>query len=257
MGRFDGKAVLITGGTSGIGLSTAQAFLAEGARVVIAGRRTEQGAAALETLDAGDHARYVQADVSQEADVIRAVAETVQAFGRLDCAVNCAGITGRVAPIVEYSLEDWQQVLDANLTSMFLCTREQVKQMLAQGDGGFIVHVSSAIGKRSFPGLSAYGATKRGLESLIETAAQEYGTAGIIINGVAPGSIQTPMFDGFTNNRDPELVKMMADTFHLVKRIGKPETVAHIILSLCTGSPHDAFVTGATIPVDGGWVFRQ
>ena len=134
---------------------------------------------------------------------------------------------------------------------------DDIKQMLAQGDGGFIVHISSAIGKRAFANLAAYGATKRALESLIETAAQEYSSQGIIINGIAPGSVESATFQGFTNGGDPAVVQYLADTFHLVKRIGRPEVVANMILALCAGNPREAFVTGATIPVDGGWIFRQ
>lgn len=258
MGTFDGKVALITGGTSGIGLATAQAFAAQGAQVIISARRVEHGDAVVaELVSTTPSIRFIPADVAQEAQVVQLIQQTVATYGRLDCAVNCVGTTGVVAPLVDYTLADWQKVVDTNLTAMFLCLREQIKQMLAQGSGGFIVNVSSAIGKRSFPGLAAYGATKRGLESLIETAAQEYSSRGVIINGVAPGSIETPMFHGFTNGGDPAIVKMLASDFHLVERIGKPQAVAHIILALCTGDPHDAFVAGATIPVDGGWVFRK
>jgi len=257
MGKREGKVALITGGTSGIGKATAQAFLQEGARVVIAARGAEQGAQVAEELARYGEVIFIQTDVNQEDQVIRVMKETVAALRRLDYAVNTPGITGPVKPLIDYSLDEWQEVVSANLNSMFLLTREQIKQLLAQGDGGFIVHVSSAIGKRAFANLSAYGATKRALESLIETAAQEYSSQGIIINGIAPGSVESATFQGFTNGGDPAIVQYLADTFHLVKRIGKPEVVANIILALCAGDPREAFVTGATIPVDGGWIFRQ
>lgn len=256
MGARQGKVALVIGRTSGIGKATAQAFLQDGAKVMIASRRAE-GVAIAEELSRYGEVSFCQTDVSKEEDIIRVVQQTVAEFGRLDYALNTPGITGPVKPMAEYSLDEWQQVIALNLNSMFVMTREQVKQFQAQGSGGYIFHVSSAIGKRSFAGLGAYGASKRALESLIETAAQEYSSQGIIINGIAPGSVYSETFDGFANGGDPATVKYLAETFHLVKRIGKPEVVANLILALCASDPFDAFVTGATIPVDGGWIFRQ
>ncbi|MDI3285012.1 glucose 1-dehydrogenase [Polyangium sp. 15x6] len=248
-----GKVALVIGGSGGIGKASALAFGRAGAAVVVAARREGAGEAVADAItSAGGRAHYVPTDITRKADVEASVQAAVSTFGRLDYAVNVPGITGAVVPIVECSDENWDAILQTNLTGVFWAMRAEIRQMLAQGGGGAIVNVSSAVGKRSFPGLGPYGATKRAMESLTETAALEYARQGIRVNAIAPGSIDTDTFRGFTNH-DPQTIKAMAETYHPLARIGDPDEVAQAVLYLCTAA---TFTTGATVPVDGGWLFR-
>lgn len=249
------KVALVLGASSGIGKATALAFGQAGVAVVVAARRTDAGeAVARAIIDGGGHARFVQTDLARKADVEAAVRTTVSTFERLDYAVNVPGITGAVGPLAECSDETWESVVHTNLTGLFWAMRAELRQMLAQGGGGAIVNISSAIGKRAFASLGPYGATKRAMESLTETAALEYAKQGIRINAIAPGSIETETFYGFTNGGDPKIVQAMADTYHPLARIGQPDEVARAVLYLCESA---TFTTGATLPVDGGWAFRS
>lgn len=254
MKPMEQKVALVIGGSGGIGRAAALAFGRAGARVVVAARRSAEGNAVAEEIrGSGSEASFVETDINEAAHADRAVAAAVGAFGRLDFAVNVPGITGKPAPLAECTNEAWDQVMRTNLTAFFWCMRAEIRQMLAQGSGGAIVNVSSAIGGRAFASLGPYGATKRAVESLTETAALECAKQGIRVNAVAPGSIETETFYGFTN-RDPATIQMLAETFHPVGRIGQPDEVARAILFLCDEA---SFTTGATLPVDGGWAFRS
>jgi NAD(P)-dependent dehydrogenase (short-subunit alcohol dehydrogenase family) len=248
------KVALVLGGSGGIGKATALAFGQAGTAVVVAARRADAGeAVARAIIDGGGRARFVQTDLTRKADVEAAVRTAVSTFERLDYAVNVPGIMGAVGPLAECSDETWESVLNTNLTGIFWAMRAEIRQMLAQGGGGAIVNISSAVGKRAFAGLGAYGATKRAMESLTETAALEYAKQGIRVNAIAPGAIETESFYGFTGG-DPKIVKAMADTYHPLARIGQPDEVARAVLYLCESA---TFTTGATLPVDGGWAFRS
>lgn len=248
------KVALVIGGSGGIGRAAAIAFGRAGARVVVAARRGAEGNAVVAAIrDDGGEASFVETDVAAEGHADRAVRETVAAFGRLDFAVNVPGITGKLVPIVEWTDEAWDQLVHINLTAFFWCLRAEIRQMVAQGTGGSIVNVSSAVGGRAFASLGPYGATKRALESLTEAAALEHAKQNIRVNAVAPGSIETDAFFEFTR-RDPATIQMMAERFHPMGRIGQPDEVARAILFLCGEA---TFTTGSTIPVDGGWVYRS
>lgn len=252
--KLEPKVALVIGGSGGIGKAAALAFGRTGAKVVVAARRDAAGTAVVEEIQrGGGEACFVPTDISEEAQVNRAVQVAVDTFGRLDYAVNVPGITGQVAPLAECTSDNWEQVIRTNLTAFFWCMRAEIRQMLSQGGGGAVVNISSAIGSRAFAGLGAYGASKRALESLTETTALEYAKQGIRVNAIAPGSIMTETFLGFTNGGDPEMVRRMADTFHPMGRIGEPDEVARAVLFLCSDA---TFTTGATLPVDGGWAFR-
>ncbi|WNG37754.1 glucose 1-dehydrogenase [Archangium violaceum] len=254
MARLDGKVALVVGGSGGIGRATALTLAQAGARVVVAARRVTEGSAVVqEILGQGGTARFVETDITQSSHMTRAVESTVAAFGRLDCAVNVPGTTGQPSTIADCTDDNWDQVLHLNLTAFFWCLRAELRQMRAQGGGGRIVNVSSAIGKRAFRRLGAYGATKRALESLTETAALEVASEGITVNAVAPGSIETETFIDFTQG-DAATQRMMAETYHPLARIGQPDEVARAILYLCADA---TFTTGTTLPVDGGWIFRS
>jgi NAD(P)-dependent dehydrogenase (short-subunit alcohol dehydrogenase family) len=252
--KLEQKVALVIGGSGGIGKAAALALGQAGAKVAVAARRDAEGRGVVEEVQRGGGAAcFIPTDITEEAQVTRAVQVAVETFGRLDYAVNVPGITGAVAPLVECSNENWDQVVRTNLTAFFWCMRAEIRQMLAQGGGGAVVNISSAIGGRAFAGLGPYGATKRALESLTETTALEYAKQGIRVNAIAPGSIMTETFLGFTNGGDPAVVRMMADTFHPMGRIGEPAEVARAVLFLCSDA---TFTTGATLPVDGGWAFR-
>lgn len=247
------KVTLVLGSSSGIGKACAITFGQAGSAVVVAARRADAAQAVVDqVVRAGGRAQFLSTDVTRLSDVENAVTTTIATYGRLDYAINVPGITGDLGPLAECSDENWNAVLHTNLTSMFWAMRAQIRAMLAKGEGGAIVNISSAIGKRAFALLGPYGATKRALESLTETAALEYASKGIRINAIAPGSIDTEAFRGFTRN-DPQAIKAMAETYHPLARIGHADEVANAALFLCTTA---TFTTGTTLPVDGGWVFR-
>jgi NAD(P)-dependent dehydrogenase (short-subunit alcohol dehydrogenase family) len=174
------------------------------------------------------------------------VEDTVAAFGRLDYAVNNAGIGGAQANTGEYAIDDWLQVIDINLNGVFYCMRYEIPQMLENG-GGAIVNISSILGTDAFEKTSAYTASKHGVVGLTKTAALEYAQKGIRVNSVGPAFINTPMVtEGFD---DEALEQIMA--LHAMKRLGEPQEVADLVMFLC--SDKASFMTGGYYLVDGGY----
>jgi NAD(P)-dependent dehydrogenase (short-subunit alcohol dehydrogenase family) len=253
---FDGKVALITGGGSGIGRTTAVAFAREGARVAVtdANRQgAEETAHAIEA--AGGKAIALEADVTDPAAVEAMTQAAVDAYGQLDCALNAAGVGGEGQSILELSWERWQQTISINLSGVFLCVQQQLRHMVPAGRGA-ICNVASIwglagsgadgmIGERQ----PAYNASKHGVVGLTKCAALDYATAGIRVNAVCPGHIETPMTRSYLEN--PERKE------HLVRaypggRMGQPEEIASAVLWLCSDSA--SFVTGVALPVDGGYL---
>src|SRR5262245_57352708 len=196
MARFNGKVVLVTGGTSGIGKATAIAFAKEGAKVVLSGRREKEGLAVVEEIKkAGGTAHFVQADVAKEADVKRLVGETVSKFGRLDVAFNNAGVelTGAITDVTE---ADYRKLFDINVWGVLASMKHEIPAMLKTG-GGAIINTSSVGGHIGLPGVSVYVATKHAVEGLTKSAALEYAKQGIRVTAVAPAAIETDMVDRF------------------------------------------------------------
>jgi len=253
MGIVSGKVALVTGSGAGIGRATALKFAEEGAKVVVSDINRLGGEETVSLITTGGgEAVFVKADVSKPDEVNVLISEAVNAFGRLDCACNNAGIEGKIAPLADQSVEDFDQVLSINLRGVFLCLQAEIRQMLT--GGGAIVNLASVAGLIGFPGLSPYVATKHGVNGLTKNAALEYGKNGIRVNSVCPGGIDTRMLDSLAEQSTggAQSSHEMMDPLHPIGRIGTPEEVAELIVWLC--SPRASFVTGANIPVDGGYV---
>ncbi len=245
---MNGKVAIVTGGSAGIGLATVRTFVERGASVIVADIDVAAGEKAVASLADGQ-ASFIRTDVSQEADVQAMVAAAVERFGRLDYAVNNAGIGGAAALTAEYTLDDWRRVIDINLTGVWLGMRYQIPAMLQHG-GGAIVNVSSILGTVGFATAPAYVAAKHAVNGLTKTAAIEYATQGIRVNNVNPGFIYTPMLENAGMAEGTELYNQIA-SLHPMQRMGTPEEVANLIVWAC--SDEASFVTGAILLVDGGY----
>lgn len=248
---FEGKTVLITGATSGLGRAMAEMFAERGANLAICGRREEEGAKTLSLVEErGARGVFVKCDVADAGDVSRFIDRAVAEFGRLDCAINNAGVSGELTPIGDTSLEVWSHVVNVNLTGTFLCLRREIQAMLPTG-GGAIVNVASALGLRGKENLGPYVATKHAIVGLTKTAAFEYGKHGIRVNALCPGGIQTEMDDLFyAGLADPEKVRSERMKSYALGRMARADEVASAAAWLCSDA--SSFVTGAAISVDGG-----
>ncbi|PDV96528.1 SDR family oxidoreductase [Candidatus Chloroploca asiatica] len=253
MDGFHDKAVLITGGGGGIGRATALAFAHAGARVMLG---DVDIAAAEETARlvtaAGGEAHVLQCDVAEPAQVEALVQTTLDRLGRLDCAVNNAGIEASQEGLARLPLATWERTLAVNLSGVFYCMRAEITAMRASG-GGAIVNMASALGLVGFVGAAAYVAAKHGVIGLTKTAALEYATRGIRVNAVCPGFIATPMLDRAGVTADPERTAMIAE-LHAMRRLGRPEEIAGAVLYLCSDAA--SFVTGEALVADGGYTAR-
>ena len=245
---FADKITLITGAGSGIGRATALAFGAAGAAVVVSDVHETGGQETVALVEqAGGEAFFVGADVSRPDEVAALVAETVRRYGRLDIAVNNAGIGGAWARTADYPLEDWARVLAVNLSGVFYCMQQELRQMSAQG-GGAIVNVASIAGQRALANAPAYTASKHGVIGLTRTAAQEYARQNIRVNAVCPVFTRTPLFQGMIEGND-RLAERLVQNIP-ARRFGEPQEIADAILWLCSDAA--GFVTGQALNVDGG-----
>ncbi|MBF6590696.1 MAG: SDR family oxidoreductase [Ktedonobacterales bacterium] len=250
VGELAAKVALVTGGGSGIGRATALAFARAGARVVVADVLAEGGEETVRTIQgAGGEALFVRCDVTVAAEVEALVARAVATYGRLECAFNNAGIGGGLGATAECTEENFDRVLAVNLKGVFLCMREEIRQMLTQG-GGAIVNTASAAGLVGAQGIPAYAASKHGVVGLTKTAAVEYARKRIRVNAVCPGWIQTPML-GQVGADNPKFETGIV-RFHPIGRLGTPEEVAAAVVWLCSDAA--SFVTGLNMSVDGGLV---
>jgi len=253
MGRLDGKAALVTGGGSGRGRAIALRYVAEGARVLV----TDVNLAGCEETLAAMHelhrSRAVarRVDVSREPEVEAAVADVVQRWGGLDVMVANAGI-GAPGFLADLPLEDWQRVLDVNLTGVFLCARHAVRAMRERDRGGSILVMSSVAGLHGTAMLGAYGPTKAAVLQLVQTLALEGAPSRIRANALCPVWTESPMVDAFVQGMGltrEQGEKMLTRDIPL-RRLGKPDDVAWAAVYLA--ADESAFVTGVALPIDGG-----
>jgi NAD(P)-dependent dehydrogenase (short-subunit alcohol dehydrogenase family) len=245
--ELSGKVALITGAGSGIGESTALLFAKEGAKLVLTDVNEENGNKLVEKIrQSGGEAIFLKADVSVPGDSEKSVQEAISQFGKLDIAVNNAGIGGPQAPVGEYEIEGWDKVIGINLSGVFYGMRYQIPAMLENGKGS-IINVTSILGSVGFANSSAYVAAKHGVVGLTKTAAMEYSAKGIRVNSVGPAFIKTPLLDAL----DKEILEHLK-SMHPIGRLGEPEEVAELFLWLA--SDRASFATGAYYPIDGGYL---
>jgi len=245
---FQGKSVLVTGAGSGIGRATAMAFGAAHAKVAVADIQLE---AAEETAAniraAGGEAIALRCDVTKSAEVAAMVAAIVETYGRLDVAFNNAGIEGETTRIDACEEERFDRIINVNLKGVWLCLREELRQMLRQG-GGSIVNMSSVAGIQGFPSINSYVASKHGVVGLTRAAALEYAKDHIRVNAICPGGVLTPLVEAFIAS-STDRHEGFAD-LHPMGRMGTTEEIANTVLFLA--SENAAFITGVALPIDGG-----
>jgi len=255
MGVVDGKVAIVTGAAEGMGEATARLFAQAGAKVLAADVNAEAGdATARRIVEAGGTASFIRADVSNAADVEAMVKAAVERYGRLDCAVNNAGVSPDNEPLSNLIESEWDRVIGVNLKGVALCLKYELRQLLAQGDGGAIVNIASVSGFRPQPNNGAYNASKHGVIGLTKTASLEAAPLGVRVNAVAPGGIDTPMIQrafaatGWTEADFAPAISLIEN------RLGRPDEVAQASLWLC--SDLASYVTGVTLPVDAGYTSR-
>ncbi len=239
--------VLITGALTGIGRATAIAFARKGAKVVVSGRHDDKGRALVAELQAlGAEAEFVRADVRNEDDVRATVDETVARFGRLDIAVNNAGVEGEIGAIQDVTVENFRTVHETNVVGVFLSMKHELRVMAGQGSGS-IVNISSTYGHKATAGATAYVSSKFAVEGMTKSVALEQRNSGIRVNAVAPGPTVTVMADRF-------IAAARANNLPGVKvplgRRANPEEMANAIVFI--SSPEASYIAGTVFEVDGG-----
>ncbi|RNL56044.1 SDR family NAD(P)-dependent oxidoreductase [Pedobacter jejuensis] len=246
---MEGKTVIITGGASGIGKATAVLFAEAGANVIISDIDKLQGDLFVkEIISKGGIASFYQTDVAIPEQMEALVEYAINTYGKLDIAVNNAGIGGEQNNVTNMSLEGWQKIISVNLNSVFYGMKYQIAAMLKNG-GGSVVNISSILGAVGFAGSAGYSAAKHGIIGLTQTAALEYSSQNIRVNAVGPGFIDTPLLNALDAEMKNQLISM-----HPIGRLGKSAEVAELIFWL--GSEKASFVTGSYYPIDGGYLSK-
>jgi 3-hydroxybutyrate dehydrogenase len=256
MGQLDGKVACITGGTRSIGRQMAEAFLAEGASVVVNGRLADKGRQCLEEMNAGDRADFFAGDATDQAAVEGLIDFTIERYGQLDiCCLNSGGVAA-TAPVAQMSDEEWKLEIDWNLNHVFWGMRRALQHMIPRQSGRVLV-TSSVEGKLGKPGLPGYSATKHAVNGLVKAAAQEVGTLGITVNALLPGLIETDILV----STGPASAQMMGldsydallDMFaqeSAIKRLNTVEEVGAVAVMLASDAARN--ITGCLFPIDGG-----
>lgn len=248
--RLQDRVALITGAGSGIGRATALRLAEEGARIVAVDRNAQGGQETVALVqEKHGEAIFVQADVSQEADVRRMVEVAVQTYGRLDILFNNAAIQV-FGTIPETPESDWDKVMDVNLKGVYLGCKHAIPHMIANG-GGSIINTASILGLVGDPMLPAYGATKGGILAMTAAMAQAHGRQNIRVNCICPGDVATPLvLEYFDQQPDPAAARKQVESEYALGRIAQPEEIANVVLFLA--SDESSFITGTYIIVDGG-----
>ncbi|MBM3646481.1 MAG: glucose 1-dehydrogenase [Alphaproteobacteria bacterium] len=252
--NFQNKVALVTGGSNGIGRATALGFASHGAKVVIVDRDTAGGEATAGVIrQRGGDALFVQADVTDAQSVQAYVRKTVEAYGRIDCFHNNAGIEGKIAQTADYEEAMFDAVMAVNVRGVFLGLKYVIGQMLAQKSGGAIVNTASTAGLMGSPGMPAYVASKHAVLGLTKTASGEVARQGIRVNAVCPGPIETRMIQDLQKQLNPENPDKVAANYRAsipLGRYGTADEVANTVLFLCSDIAGN--ITGAHFVVDGG-----
>ena len=247
MGEFAGKVVMVTGGSKGIGRAAVHRFCEEGATCIIVSRHGDECRHyAAELAAMGHKAGGLAADVSSVGDIKGMVQSAIAQHGRIDVLVNAAGISNRKMA-VDYTEEDWDQIIDINLKGAYFCCLAVGKQMISQG-GGTIVNIASLQSHITLPALSIYAASKAGVRQFTKGLANEWAPLGIRVNSISPAFIETAMVEKVLQN---PVNRQLLESRTPLKRAGTPGEVAELILFLA--SPRSSYITGADIPIDGGW----
>lgn len=247
--EFKNKVALVLGATSGIGRSAALAFARHGARVVLAGRRENEGQAVLAEIHAlGGEAAFLRTDVADEGQIAALVDFALATYGRLDIALNNAGVEGALAPVVAQTADNYRHTFDINVLGTLLALKHEIPALLKSG-GGSIINVSSIAGLIGLAGASVYTASKHAVLGLTKSVALEVARQGIRVNAVSPAAIDTGMLDRFTGH-DPAQ-KAAFGGMHPIGRYGRPEEIADAVLFLA--SDRSSFMTGQSLTVDGGF----
>jgi len=245
---------LVTGSGSGIGRETALGFAERGTAVVVADIDRAGGEETVSLIEgAGGKALFVETDVTDPDSVAAMVERTVEVFGRLDAAVNNAGIEGRQVPIAEFSEDSWEAIIGVNLTGVWRCLKHELRQMREQDAGGAIVNTGSLLGEVGLDGAAGYTAAKHGVHGLTKAASLEAADYGIRVNAVCPGWVDTPMLQRSRAGSDPEVRRQLREQ-HPLGRFVHPEEVADAICWLC--SEEASFTTGSVLRVDGGFLSK-
>ena len=256
-GLLEGQVALITGGSAGIGRAAVELFAQEGAQVVFAARGAQRGQDVADSLNADGHSIvFIQADVSRPEDVRRLVSTTIEAFGRIDCALNNAAAVNSIQKLANFTEADFDVEVTANLKSVWLCMKYEIEQMEKQQRGGAIVNVSSINGLGGARGGSLYSMSKAGILAFTKSSAQEYASSGIRVNALVAGAFDTEMLRtavklniGDDQAKIDQALKGFTDRIPL-GRIGAPSEAAQVALWLCSSA--SSYVTGHSLIVDGG-----
>lgn len=246
MGIVDGKVAIVTGGTRGIGYTIVKEFLKNGAKVALAGSREETVNDALAKLaeeGLAENVMGISPSLTDPGAVKKAFDSVVERFGRLDVLCNNAGVSSRT-PLMDYTLQEFSQVIDLNVNAVFVCTQAAARIMIEQGDGGSIINTSSMVGKYGQPSGSAYPTSKFAVNGFTLSTARELAKYNIRVNAVAPGVTHTDMVDALPES----IIKPIIESIPL-GRMGEPEDIAQACMFLA--SDMSDYISGAVIPVDG------